>query len=880
MAESHREEIAKLESLYASNPGGRVFVHLAEALRKAGELERARSILTEGLSRHPDSASGYVVLGRVMADLEAPDEADAAFRQVLALDSGNLVALRGLGDIARFRGRRQEAIGYYRDLLNRTASNDEVRSLVALLEADLAAKEAEAADEASGSGVALDEPDAPYGRPDAPAEPFAAAPVADELPGLPSEEAAGAGLDAPAGTAPEYPQDFEVDEPEQDPGVTSFEDAFAATADAADGSADDNTEFAVVDTGLLADDFDGSVSTGDALLEDEDALDIDWEALENAGADAEDDEPEDELLDLLVTGENPRDTSEPDLEVLGAWALAGDAGESSAAGDDSDAPAAVDEGAATEDAATADDSAATDDAAIYASDDHTPQADAGLPVLDVGTDEAATDPWAAPMDAPADEPYGVHTHAHDVAGWETVADDEASAAAAPDVDEPAAANTSDQDESAEAPYQEFAASEPEFAASEPEFAASEPEFAASEPEFAASEPESGASEPESGTSEPESAATGQEMAVTEPADADSHDATDGVEGFDVGGFGGALGGPATSGYGLQTETMADLYMSQGFHHRAAEVYRTLLQQRPDDEGLAAKLRDAESGSRTAGSAAESLFEEDEAGEAWLRGSAWTGSGDSGDEATPYTWTESEEEVSEPAGPPIGSYLQALIGWRPAASPDAPAGLEDAKEPVPATPQQQAAGEAPRQDAPMPWEESSAGPGAPADVPDAPAPAADSPAGRDASEDAPWLAYTDQGTSGNEATGTGDAADEAEPWAMPAGGGGERAAAKGSDAESPGGARGRADDVQAAFDDWFGPPETGPGAAERNETGREADSGAVAESGPAQAVAASATPGEAAVSAATGAAAPETGAATDEEDEDLEMFRSWLQSLKR
>jgi hypothetical protein len=57
MAEAHREEIAKLEALYASNPGGRVFVHLAEALRKAGEQARARSILEEGLGRHPDSAS-------------------------------------------------------------------------------------------------------------------------------------------------------------------------------------------------------------------------------------------------------------------------------------------------------------------------------------------------------------------------------------------------------------------------------------------------------------------------------------------------------------------------------------------------------------------------------------------------------------------------------------------------------------------------------------------------------------------------------------------------------------------------------------------------------------------------------------------------------
>jgi tetratricopeptide (TPR) repeat protein len=134
MAESHREEIAKLEALYASSPGGRVFVHLAEALRKAGEYERARGILSEGLGRHSDSASGYVVLGRLLTDLQADAEAEEAFRRVLQLDGGNLIALRGLADLALRGGRRQEAAGYYTDLLARNPSGDDVRHLLAELE--------------------------------------------------------------------------------------------------------------------------------------------------------------------------------------------------------------------------------------------------------------------------------------------------------------------------------------------------------------------------------------------------------------------------------------------------------------------------------------------------------------------------------------------------------------------------------------------------------------------------------------------------------------------------------------------------------------------------------------------------------------------------
>jgi tetratricopeptide (TPR) repeat protein len=140
MAEAHREEIAKLEALYANNPGGRVFVHLAEALRKAGEQVRARGILEEGLARHPDSASGFVVLGRVQLDLGDVLEARSSFLRVLELDGGNMVALRNLGDLARREGRAREAIEYYRELLARSPSNDEVRELLDALEQTLQAE--------------------------------------------------------------------------------------------------------------------------------------------------------------------------------------------------------------------------------------------------------------------------------------------------------------------------------------------------------------------------------------------------------------------------------------------------------------------------------------------------------------------------------------------------------------------------------------------------------------------------------------------------------------------------------------------------------------------------------------------------------------------
>lgn len=130
MADAHRAEIAKLENLYAEHPEGRIFTHLAEAYRKAGELDRAHEVLVEGIRRHPEYSSAHVVLGRVLVDQGRMGEADTEFRRVLDLDAQNLVALRALGDSARAEGRHDEALDYYGRLLDVEPSNEEVRAYV------------------------------------------------------------------------------------------------------------------------------------------------------------------------------------------------------------------------------------------------------------------------------------------------------------------------------------------------------------------------------------------------------------------------------------------------------------------------------------------------------------------------------------------------------------------------------------------------------------------------------------------------------------------------------------------------------------------------------------------------------------------------------
>jgi hypothetical protein len=117
-----------------------------------------------------------------------------------------------------------------------------------------------------------------------------------------------------------------------------------------------------------------------------------------------------------------------------------------------------------------------------------------------------------------------------------------------------------------------------------------------------------------------------------------------------------------------TETMAELYTAQGFHARAAEVYRALLHDRPDDARLAARLQEAEAAAKPARPDAAPDAESEEEHERWLQGveSAWTGGDGTAMAAeTPYAWAEHPPADDAEGGGPISSYFRELLAWRPA-----------------------------------------------------------------------------------------------------------------------------------------------------------------------------------------------------------------------
>jgi tetratricopeptide (TPR) repeat protein len=586
MADPHREEIAKLETLYANNPEGRVFTHLAEAYRKSGELDRAREILEEGLRRHSDYSSAHVVLGRVLTDLGQTDGATSAFRRVLELDRHNLVALRSLGEIATGAGNTEDALLYYRELLSLDPSDERlrtsVRSLEERLESERAAPPA-AATERSGLEAASD----------APSEPAVSG-------------ADAAAAEPPVGT-PGEPDAAEV--PGLMAGWPTAQDADDEAAGAVAGG--ERSEDWEADVGIELDALPGDLGALAGEGADEDvaaaasAADLDWSATSDW---VEDTAPFD-----LPGGDLTLD-EEPSLAPA-----EGSAGEDSAgiASLDIELGLLPDDGTATpphgmprpEGAGAAETTAA----------DFATPGQPGVP----GEAVAAAAETGEP-DRPEDQP--VEDRPYEAAG---VADVWSPEGARSDIEaeptEPAEVAGPDEPAEVGEPAEAAEAREP--------VEATAAEEAVGEAPAAAEAP--GEPRPAAATW---SDAPVDEAAAQAPADP-----------FAPGAYAlpAAEAGGEHRGDALVTETMAELYFAQGFYERAAEVYRSLLRVRPGDARLSARLQEAEG---MLAAPAPGATEPGDVWLEGVESAWTGGGGVAGGETTPYAWAEvgSEEEPVGPA----------------------------------------------------------------------------------------------------------------------------------------------------------------------------------------------------------------------------------------
>ena len=142
---AYTSEIDKLEARFRDNPKGRNFAPLADAYRKAGLIDNAVDLCQNGLKLHPDYVSAYIVYARCLVDKKDDAAALGVFKQVLGLDGENIIALRGLAELAERNGKYGEEVEWLSRLLNADPMNGDAAEALARAKGKAAAAPPEVA---------------------------------------------------------------------------------------------------------------------------------------------------------------------------------------------------------------------------------------------------------------------------------------------------------------------------------------------------------------------------------------------------------------------------------------------------------------------------------------------------------------------------------------------------------------------------------------------------------------------------------------------------------------------------------------------------------------------------------------------------------------
>ncbi len=126
-------EIIKYESILAKDPKSVVFAPLADAYRKAGMLDDAFRVCTDGLKYHPDHTGGRVVLGRIYFEKGLYEEARLELENALRLSPENIVARKLLGEIYFIQGDQKRALEEFDRVLFLNPGDKEVSERIRLL---------------------------------------------------------------------------------------------------------------------------------------------------------------------------------------------------------------------------------------------------------------------------------------------------------------------------------------------------------------------------------------------------------------------------------------------------------------------------------------------------------------------------------------------------------------------------------------------------------------------------------------------------------------------------------------------------------------------------------------------------------------------------
>ena len=119
------EELRLLEQKHRHDREGRLFVHLADAYLKSGDLERAREVLDQGMRESGESPQARLLFAQMLID-----SAKKVWEEVIREEPENEGALRSLAELEFAAGRRTESLTYYRALIRLDPGDNAVRARI------------------------------------------------------------------------------------------------------------------------------------------------------------------------------------------------------------------------------------------------------------------------------------------------------------------------------------------------------------------------------------------------------------------------------------------------------------------------------------------------------------------------------------------------------------------------------------------------------------------------------------------------------------------------------------------------------------------------------------------------------------------------------
>ncbi len=106
------DDIQALTAQLARDPSSLVFLPLAEALRRRGQLDAALTVAVQGSARYPEMAGAYDLVARIRSDRGEGDPAFDAWTTVLRLDPDHLGAHKGLAFLCYRAGDHSRSLRY------------------------------------------------------------------------------------------------------------------------------------------------------------------------------------------------------------------------------------------------------------------------------------------------------------------------------------------------------------------------------------------------------------------------------------------------------------------------------------------------------------------------------------------------------------------------------------------------------------------------------------------------------------------------------------------------------------------------------------------------------------------------------------------------